>query len=149
MGTKDGSIIATIITTHMQRNDAAAPGPVCPGIRIHAIDIVQPPGIGITPIADMDAHQTIVTAALAAEGCAAAWDLRPIRSTAMSSGTGVTCIGWPPRPALFSTTLAGCASWGHEPLESKPKSLPCGDAQGIVHPTPTYYARRFASGARD
>ncbi|MGH3452657.1 MAG: hypothetical protein ACRDQW_18530, partial [Haloechinothrix sp.] len=36
-----------------------------PGIRIHAIDIVQPPGIGISPIADMDAHETIVTAALA------------------------------------------------------------------------------------
>ena len=37
---KDGSIIATIITTHMPKNDAAAPGYVCPGIRIHAIDIV-------------------------------------------------------------------------------------------------------------
>jgi len=45
----------------MPRNDAAAPGHVCPGIRIHAIDIVQPPGIGIPPIADMDAHQTIVS----------------------------------------------------------------------------------------
>ncbi len=67
MGTKDGSIIATIIATHMPRNDAAAPGHVCPGIRIHAIDIVQPPGIAISPIADMDAHQTIVTAALAAK----------------------------------------------------------------------------------
>jgi hypothetical protein len=51
----------------MPRNDAAAPGHVCPGIRIHAIDIAQPPGIGIPPIADMDAHQTIVTAALAAK----------------------------------------------------------------------------------
>src|SRR4030081_3581653 len=70
MGTKDGSIIATIITTHMPRNDAAAPGHVCPGIGIHAIDIVQPPGIGISPIADMDAHQTIVTAALAAKSSA-------------------------------------------------------------------------------
>src|SRR6202158_4070865 len=55
----------------MPRNDAAAPGHVCPGIRIHAIDIVQPPGIGISPIADMDAHQTIVTAALAAKTSAA------------------------------------------------------------------------------
>jgi hypothetical protein len=51
----------------MPRNDTASPGHVCPGIRIHAIDIVQPPGIGISPIADMDAHQTIVTAALAAK----------------------------------------------------------------------------------
>src|SRR6266516_3479850 len=81
MGTRDGSIIATIITTHMPRNDAAAPGHVCPGIRTHAIDIVQPPGIGISPIADMDAHQTIVTAALAAKSSAetprnACWEAR-------------------------------------------------------------------------
>src|SRR5262249_2803545 len=68
MGTRDGSIIATIITTHMPRNDIAAPGHVWPGIRIHAIDIVQPPGIGIPP--DIDPHQTIVTAALAAKSSA-------------------------------------------------------------------------------
>src|SRR5574341_1986929 len=70
MGTKDGIISATIITTHMPRNDAAAPGHVCPGIRIHAIDIVQPLGIGISPTADMDAHQRIVTAALATKSSA-------------------------------------------------------------------------------
>ncbi len=70
MGTKDGNIIATIITIHMPRNNAAAPAHVCPGIRIHAIDIVQPPGIGISPIADMDADQTIVPAALAAKSSA-------------------------------------------------------------------------------
>src|SRR5882672_5003576 len=70
MDTKDGIIIATFITTHMPRNDAAGPGHVYPGIRIHAIAIVQPPGIGISPIADMDAHQTIVTAALAAKSSA-------------------------------------------------------------------------------
>ena len=70
MGRRDGSIIATIITIHMPRNEAAAPGHVCPGIRIHAIDIVQPPGIGIAPIADMDAHQTIVAAVLAAKSSA-------------------------------------------------------------------------------
>src|SRR5436190_16215646 len=64
MGTRDGSIIATIITTHMPTNDAAAPGHVCPGIRIHTIDIVQPPGIGIVPIADIDADQALVSAAL-------------------------------------------------------------------------------------
>src|SRR4030095_16499469 len=65
MGIRDGSIIATIITIHMPRNDAAASGHVCPGVRIHAIDMVQSPGIGIPPIADMDVHQTIVTAELA------------------------------------------------------------------------------------
>jgi hypothetical protein len=53
IGTSDGSIIATIITIHMPSNEAAAPAHVCPGIRIHAIDIVQPPGISIPPIADM------------------------------------------------------------------------------------------------
>jgi hypothetical protein len=67
MGATDGSIIATVIATHMPRNDAAAPVQVCPGIRIHAIDIVQPPGIGIALIAGMDELQRIVTAALAAK----------------------------------------------------------------------------------
>src|SRR5437867_9205498 len=62
-------------------NDAAAPGHVCLGMRSHAIDIVQPPGIGISPIADMVAHQTIVTTALAAKSSAetprkARWELR-------------------------------------------------------------------------
>jgi hypothetical protein len=65
----------------MPTNDAEAPDHVCPGIRIHAIDIVQPPGIGISPIADMDAHQTIVRAALAAKSSAeapknACWEAR-------------------------------------------------------------------------
>jgi hypothetical protein len=54
----------------MPRNDAAAPGHVCPGIRIHAIDIVQPPGIGISPIADMAVHQPMVTVALAVKSSA-------------------------------------------------------------------------------
>src|SRR4051794_885562 len=70
MGTRDGSIIATIIRAHMPRNDDAAPRQVWPGIRIQAIDIVQPPGIGISPIADMDWHQMIVPAALAAKSSA-------------------------------------------------------------------------------
>src|SRR5215470_7149599 len=70
MGTSDGSIIATIITTHMPTNEAAAPPHVWSGIRIHAIDIVHPPGIGIPPIADMDEHQAIVTTALAAKSSA-------------------------------------------------------------------------------
>src|SRR5262249_54839159 len=74
----DGSIIATIITTHMPRNDAATPGQVCPGIRIHAIDIVQPPGIAIPPIVDIDPHHRIVADTLAAKSSvAAARMLRP------------------------------------------------------------------------
>jgi hypothetical protein len=51
----------------MPRNEVAAPSHVCPGIRIQGIDIVQPPGIDISLIADMDADQTIVTEALAAK----------------------------------------------------------------------------------
>jgi len=50
----------------MARKDAAAPIHVCLGIRIQAIDIVQPPGIGMSPMSDMDAHQNTVNAALTA-----------------------------------------------------------------------------------
>src|ERR1700735_3681015 len=67
---KHGSIIAAIITAHMPRNVAAAPSHVCPGIRIHAIDIVQPPGIGISPTADMGSQQMIVAVTLAAKSSA-------------------------------------------------------------------------------
>src|SRR5437879_5827925 len=63
MGTRHGSIMATIITTHVTMNEAAAPTQVCPGILIHAIDLVQPPGIAMPP--DMETHPWIVPAALA------------------------------------------------------------------------------------
>src|SRR4030095_4651557 len=49
----------------MPRNDTAALSHVCPDIRIHPIDIVQPPGMSIPPIADMEVHQKIVSVALA------------------------------------------------------------------------------------
>jgi hypothetical protein len=65
MGTNDGSIIATIITVHMHRNAAAAPGHDWPGIRIHAIDIVQPPGMGMSSAGDMPTHHATVAALLA------------------------------------------------------------------------------------
>jgi hypothetical protein len=70
MGTSDGSIIAIIITAHIPRNVAAAPGHDWSGIRIHAIDIVQPPGISMPGIADMEPHQMIVTTVLAANSSA-------------------------------------------------------------------------------
>src|SRR4051794_56545 len=81
MGTKDGSIIDTIITIHMPRNIAVAPSQVCPHIGIHAVDIVQPPDMGISPMADMDEHQAIVPAALAAKSNAetpkkTCWEVR-------------------------------------------------------------------------
>src|SRR5437763_9865760 len=109
MRSKDGSIVATIITTHMPRNDTAAPGHVWPGMRIHAIDIVQPPGIGISPIADMDAHQAIVPAALAAKSSAetprkvASDDWRCSgASTATSSALVVLIVPPPPDPRLIA-----------------------------------------------
>jgi hypothetical protein len=74
----------------MPRNDAAAPGHVCPGIRIHAIDIVQPPGIGISPIADMDAHPKIVAAALAAKSSA------EMPKNARSEARPEIMLAWPP-----------------------------------------------------
>src|SRR5256712_13110998 len=103
----------------MPRNDAAAPAHVCPGIRIHAIDIAQPPGIGISPIADMGPHQTIVTAALAAKSSAetpknTCWEARseamrreisraplgPTTLTAYRSALGVLVVVAPPDARL-------------------------------------------------
>jgi hypothetical protein len=50
--------------THMPKNEDVTPAHVCPGMRIQVIDIVQPPGIGIPPVADMDFDQRTVTAVL-------------------------------------------------------------------------------------
>src|ERR1700682_3401835 len=144
MGTKDGSIIATIITTHMPRNDTAALGHVCPGIRIHAIDIVQPPGIGISPIADMDAHQTIVTAVLAAKSSAetpknACWETRSeamrreISSPAVAprqprlrAALLVLVVAPPPEARLVAPL--GCAV---EPLVHAPEAVQSARIGGI------------------
>src|SRR3977135_2306948 len=107
----------------MPRNAVAAPGHVCPGIRIHAIDIVQPPAIGISPIADMDAHQTIVTAALAAKSSAetpkkARWDTRseamllrsPLRNCAPTTTTSLS--PWRTRHGGATTCPSRYAPWG-------------------------------------
>jgi hypothetical protein len=51
----------------MPTNDAAIPAHVCPHIGVHIVDIVQPPGIGNCPIADIDALAAIVAAALPAK----------------------------------------------------------------------------------
>ena len=45
----DGSIMATIIVSHIRRNIAVEIAQDCPGIRIHIMDIVQPPGMCIPP----------------------------------------------------------------------------------------------------
>jgi hypothetical protein len=50
VGVTDGSIMAAIITTHITRNEITAAAHVSSDRRTHAIDIVQPPGIGIEPM---------------------------------------------------------------------------------------------------
>jgi len=54
----------------MPRNDADDAGHVCPGIRIHAIDIVQPPGHRHLPDRRHGRAPQNVTAALAANSSA-------------------------------------------------------------------------------
>src|SRR5690349_8875059 len=54
----------------MPTKEAAAPAHVCPHIGSHAIDSVQPPGIGISPMPDIDRHPATVTAALTANSSA-------------------------------------------------------------------------------
>lgn len=60
----DGNIIAIIITPHIPTKEAVAPAHVCPGIRIHAIDMVQPPGMGMPGMADMPLHHSTVATVL-------------------------------------------------------------------------------------
>ncbi len=62
IGTSGGSIIATIITSHIATKRTPLPAQVSPGIGIQTIDIVQPPGIAIPPAMVRD--QWIVPAAL-------------------------------------------------------------------------------------
>src|SRR5918996_6098430 len=107
----------------MPRNDAAAPGHVCPGIRIHAIDIVQPPGIGISPIADMDSHQAIVSAALAGKSTAetpkkACWDARSEAMRRKISALVVLVVAAPPDARLVAP-LGGAV----EPLVHAPEAV--------------------------
>ena len=64
---KDGNIMANIITSHIAMNEAAAMPQLCPGILIHIIDMVQPPGMAIPPDTLMpgDLDRWIVPVALA------------------------------------------------------------------------------------
>jgi hypothetical protein len=48
VGIADGSIMAIIIASHMSWKFTAEARQVWPGIRIHIMDIVQPPGISIS-----------------------------------------------------------------------------------------------------
>src|SRR5450432_1874778 len=100
----------------MPRNDAAAPGHVCPGIRIHAIDIVQPPGIGISAIADpdIDAHQPIVPAALAANSSA------ETPQKARRSALVVLVMATPPKARLVASLGRAVEPLVHAPEAVEP-----------------------------
>jgi hypothetical protein len=96
----------------MPSNEAAAPAHVCPGIRIHAIDIVQPPGISIPPTADLGAHQTIVDVALAANSseetartACAAFRSESLRRKIHSPAV-IACV--PPSGACVVVVRSGC-----------------------------------------
>src|SRR5258706_1264987 len=119
----------------MPRNDAAAPGHVWPGMRIHAIDIVQPPGIGISPIADMDAHQAIVSAALSAKSSAetpkkARWEARSgaMRREISSPSSALVILVVPAPPeARLVAPLGGAV----EPLVHAPEAVQSTRLSGI------------------
>src|SRR6185295_4524505 len=108
-------------------NEAAAPGQPCPGI--HAIDIVQPPGIGIPPIADIDAHQATVPAALAAKSSpetprnacreARSEDIDRAPPRKGRSGLLVLVVAVPP-DTVFLVASLGCAI---EPLIHAPEAV--------------------------
>src|SRR2546428_1312834 len=111
----------------MPRNDAAAAGHVCSGIRIHIIDIVQPPGIAISPIADMDTHQTVVNTALAAKSSAetakkAWWDAR---SGVMRcrSALVVLVVAAPPEARLVATLGRAVEPLVHAPETVQPARI--------------------------
>jgi hypothetical protein len=99
MGTKDGSIMATIITNHMPRNDAAAMSQVCPGRGSHIIDSADPPHHAISPSAGMNACQASVAVALAAKSSAAT-----PKKTLRERATLVT-------PAVVSMLIMGRLAW--------------------------------------
>jgi hypothetical protein len=56
--------MATIMASHISRNIAADPAHVWPGIRIHIMDMVHPPGMSIPP--DIETQKYTVAATLAA-----------------------------------------------------------------------------------
>src|SRR5262245_8135338 len=108
----------TIITVHMPRNDPAAPSQVCPGIGIHTIDIVQPPGIGIAPIADMDAHQRMGIAALAASTTAdtpSKLTSRGCAAITMTAAPFVLVVPAPPHAGLVAALRCAIEPRIHAP----------------------------------
>src|SRR5580692_12581525 len=124
----------------MPTNDTAAPTHVCPGIGIHAIDMVQPPGIGISPMADMEPHQTVVSVALTTKSSAEVpknaccevlskvmghyllfrnWLL----TMAGRSSLAVLVVSLPPETILVSPLRGTVEPWVHAPEAVEPSRI--------------------------
>src|SRR3954467_12725130 len=114
----------------MPTNDAAAPAQVWPGMRIQAIDIVQPPGIGISPIADMDPHQATVPAALAAKSSAETPRNTPSddRRCTRATRSALVVLIVPPPPDARLVAPLGCAV---QPLVHPPEPVQPARIAGI------------------
>src|SRR5579884_493119 len=82
------------MTSHMPTNDAPAPASVCPGIAIQAMDMLQPPGISMSPA--MEWLSATVPAQLKAKSTAEA--LRKARWEPLGRGVEAV-IAWFPFPA--------------------------------------------------
>src|SRR5262249_20662530 len=117
------------ITTHLGTNAAVAPNQVCPGIRIHIIERAQPPGMRISPIADMDTQQAIVIATLAAKTIAET-PRNARRESTTRLAWFVPVVGLPP-PARLVATLR----WAVEPLIHAPQAVQAAriGRVGVVH----------------
>src|SRR5262245_15317085 len=140
MGTRAGSIIATIITTHMPRNEPAAPGHDWPGIRIHAIDIVQPPAIGISSMRDMDAHHKPVRAELAAKSSAE----RPRNGLSWTAGRWAMRGALQPREVATSMGASALAVLVMTtPPDVRLVAAPGGAIEPLIHAPETVQAPRI------
>src|SRR5579863_9884833 len=130
--------MATIIATHIARKDPKALPQLCPGMRIHAIDIVHPPGMPRPPIAAMAAHCNSVSDVPAANSSAATpcrASCEPLRPPGIASpeprvctasALGVLIVTAPPNTVLVA------AAWRTvEPLVHAPEAIEAACVAGI------------------
>src|SRR5215831_8936306 len=135
--------MAIIITSHMAVNVAAAPAQVCPGMRIQAMDMLQPPGISMPGMDDMDPHQASVSAALPRNSSATVTrNPRAAGSVGIGAGLlisapGVLVVALPP-DAVF---LVAAQRRAVQPLVHAPQSVEPARVGGVavVHHTVAQY----------
>ncbi len=74
------------MASHIRRNIAAEIVQDCPGIRIHIMDIIQPPGISMPPAIE---RQKLTVAATLATNAMAQTTINPAGSAAPALPTGL------------------------------------------------------------